>query len=85
MRDNRLVAYTARQLGLRAPLAEASDAVNELTKESLADDIVRCVAPGATIAVLGMSYKPDLARPQFPQRPRGGDFAALEERHARRV
>jgi UDPglucose 6-dehydrogenase len=58
-RDNRLVAYTARQLGLRAPLAEASDAVNELTKEALAEELVRSLAPGATVAVLGMSYKPD--------------------------
>src|SRR6266446_8483234 len=34
-RDNRLLAYTARQAGLQAPLAEASDRVNELTKENL--------------------------------------------------
>src|SRR5205809_7853849 len=31
-RDNRLLAYTARQVGLEAPLAEATDRVNELTK-----------------------------------------------------
>ena len=28
-RDNRLLAYTARQAGLEAPLAEASDRVNQ--------------------------------------------------------
>src|SRR5208283_3732204 len=35
-RDNRLVAYIARQVGLAAPLAEATDAVNELAKNRLA-------------------------------------------------
>src|SRR2546430_5086766 len=34
-RDNRLLAYTARQTGGAAPLAEASDKVNELTKADL--------------------------------------------------
>ena len=36
-RDNRLLAYTARQVGLEAPLAEASDRVNERTKEELVE------------------------------------------------
>ena len=34
-RDNRLLAYAARQVGLEAPLAEASDRTNELTKSNL--------------------------------------------------
>jgi UDPglucose 6-dehydrogenase len=58
-RDNRLVAFAARQVGLSAPLAEASDTVNEMTKEALAEELVHGLTPGATIAVLGMSYKPD--------------------------
>lgn len=58
-RDNRLIAYTARRLGLSAPLAEASDAVNEMTKEQLVADIAAAAQPGATVAILGMSYKPD--------------------------
>lgn len=32
-RDNRLLAYTAREAGLEVPLALASDRVNELTKQ----------------------------------------------------
>ena len=36
-RDNRLLAYAARQVGLQAPLAEASDKTNELTKSRLAE------------------------------------------------
>ncbi|MEO8352277.1 MAG: nucleotide sugar dehydrogenase [Chthoniobacteraceae bacterium] len=57
-RDNRLVAYTARQAGLKAPLAEASDMVNELTKDDLVREIIDAVPASATVAVLGLSYKP---------------------------
>jgi UDPglucose 6-dehydrogenase len=58
-RDNRLLAYTAREAGLQAPLAEASDQVNELTKANLLQKVVSLVPVGATVLVLGMSYKPD--------------------------
>src|ERR1051326_6850705 len=36
-RDNRLLAYTARQAGLEAPLAEASDRINHKTNEDLVE------------------------------------------------
>lgn len=58
-RDNRLLAYTARQVGAQAPLAEASDLVNERAKQDLIERIKSLVKPGGTIALLGMSYKPD--------------------------
>jgi UDPglucose 6-dehydrogenase len=58
-RDNRLLAYTARQVGLEAPLAEASDRVNEATKEKLLEQITGLVEKADTVAVLGLSYKPD--------------------------
>jgi UDPglucose 6-dehydrogenase len=58
-RDNRLLAYTARETGLQAPLAEASDKVNELTKANLLKKVTSLVPAGATVLVLGMSYKPD--------------------------
>jgi UDPglucose 6-dehydrogenase len=58
-RDNRLLAYTARQSGLQAPLAEASDRVNEITKENLLERVTNLVQTSATVLVLGMSYKPD--------------------------
>ena len=58
-RDNRLLAYTAKQLGLEAPLAEASDRVNELSKEQLFNKVASIVSKGDVIAVLGVSYKPD--------------------------
>jgi len=58
-RDNRLLAYTAQQLGLRAPLAEASDAVNEMTKDKLLETIQQFTQPNDTVVVLGLAYKPD--------------------------
>jgi len=58
-RDNRLLAHTAREVGLQAPLAEASDAVNELTKRNLLERVERLATKQDTIAVLGLSYKPD--------------------------
>jgi UDPglucose 6-dehydrogenase len=58
-RDNRLVAFAARQAGLEAPLAEATDRVNEQTKQRLVERVAALAAPGDTVAVLGVAYKPD--------------------------
>src|SRR5437870_543224 len=58
-RDNRLLAYAARQAGLEAPLAEATDRVNEMTNRDLLEAVQRMAAKGDTIVVLGLSYKPD--------------------------
>jgi UDPglucose 6-dehydrogenase len=58
-RDNRLLAYAAREVGLEAPLAEASDRVNELTKEKLLERVRKIATGQDTIVVLGLSYKPD--------------------------
>lgn len=58
-RDNRLLAYTAKQIGLSAPLAEATDAVNEATKENLLAQITGKIKPNDVVAVLGLAYKPD--------------------------
>ena len=58
-RDNRLLAYTARQLGLEAPLAEASDRVNQRTNLDLFEKVQQLVSKSDTVAVLGLAYKPD--------------------------
>jgi UDPglucose 6-dehydrogenase len=58
-RDNRLLAYAARQAGVEAPLAEATDRVNQQTNLGLVDMVQRMVGKGETVAVLGLSYKPD--------------------------
>lgn len=58
-RDNRLLAYAAKQVGLQAPLAEATDAVNEKAREDLLEQVKSRVNKAETVAVLGMAYKPD--------------------------
>ncbi len=58
-RDNRLLAYAAREVGVSAPLAEATDVVNEATKEDLLAQIKSRISPGDVVAVLGLAYKPD--------------------------
>ena len=58
-RDNRLLAYTARQMGVEAPLAEASDKVNQRTNEDLVEKVQKLVSKNDTVAVLGLAYKPD--------------------------
>ena len=57
-RDNRLLAYAARQVAAEAPLAEASDLVNELTKQQLLKQVSTMASPGETVVVLGMAYRP---------------------------
>jgi UDPglucose 6-dehydrogenase len=58
-RDNRLLAYAARQVGLEAPLAEASVRVNEQAKQDLVERVNEMAVPGDTVAVLGVTYKPN--------------------------
>ncbi len=58
-RDNRLVVYTARQHGVEAPLAEATDRVNEASKHALLEHVCSLAKSGDTVAVLGMAYRPD--------------------------
>ena len=58
-RDNRLLAYTAKQAGVQAPMAEATDLINEQTKLDLLQRIQSRVGKDDTVAVLGLSYKPD--------------------------
>jgi UDPglucose 6-dehydrogenase len=58
-RDNRLLAYTAQQVGGRAPLAEASDTINEATKLDLLDRVKQRVTKDQVVAILGLAYKPD--------------------------
>jgi UDPglucose 6-dehydrogenase len=58
-RDNRLVVHTAKQRGLEAPLAEATDRVNESTKQSLLEQVLSLTNSGDTIAILGMAYRPN--------------------------
>ena len=81
-RDNRLVSYAAKQVGLAAPLAEATDAVNELAKNRLAQQALACVKNGETVAVLGMSYRPDT---YIVEESAGLHIAQTLKRHGCRV
>jgi UDPglucose 6-dehydrogenase len=58
-RDNRLLAYTAKQVGVEAPLAVASDRVNQETNANLFKTVKKLIKKKDTVAVLGLSYKPD--------------------------
>jgi UDPglucose 6-dehydrogenase len=81
-RDNRLLAYAARQVGKEAPLAEASDITNELTKLNLVEKAKSSVAPGEAVLVLGVSYKPDT---YITEESAGLHLAQHLKRHGYRV
>jgi UDPglucose 6-dehydrogenase len=57
-RDNKAFAALGRRLGVNCALAEATDEVNEHQIQRLLGAIEASGAPGAHVAVLGMSYKP---------------------------
>jgi len=60
-RDNRMLAALARGLGVEAPLAAASDAVNNQANEDLARAVLALAGPSDTVAILGTAYKPGTA------------------------
>ena len=58
-RDNKAFAALGHKLGVRCDLAEATDAINDHQIERLVGAVQAHAAPGAKVAVLGLSYKPD--------------------------
>ncbi len=58
-RDNQALAYLAGQLGQSGALAEAVHAYNTASNRRLADRVMEVVPKGGSVAVLGLSYKPD--------------------------
>jgi len=60
-RDNVAFAALARQIGARADLAEATDAINRHQIERVLATVHARLPHGEPIAVLGLSYKPDTA------------------------
>lgn len=58
-RDNVALASLARSLGLKADVAEATDAVNRRQVDRVVRLVARLAPEPATVAVLGLSYKPD--------------------------
>lgn len=57
-RDNVALSYMARALGTRADLAETTDRVNRSLASTVLDRIGLSIGHGATVAVLGLAYKP---------------------------
>jgi UDPglucose 6-dehydrogenase len=57
-RDNVALSFMARELGVEARLAETTDSMNRSIAQNVAAKILPMVRKGATVAVLGLSYKP---------------------------
>jgi UDPglucose 6-dehydrogenase len=60
-RDNKAFAALGRKLGVSTELAEATDKINEHQLARLTGAVEALAQRGSTIALLGMSYKPDTA------------------------
>jgi UDPglucose 6-dehydrogenase len=58
-RDNQALAYLAGQLGQSGALSEAVHAYNSSSNKRLADRVLEVMPKGGSVAVLGLSYKPD--------------------------
>ena len=58
-RDNRAFAYLARQLDMKARLAEVTDLENRWQTEFLAETVKSRVTQGGTVGILGLAYKPN--------------------------
>ena len=57
-RDNRLFQYTAKSVGVEAPLAHATDRVNDQVNARLLQTVLAHAPNGDSVAVLGLAYKP---------------------------
>jgi UDPglucose 6-dehydrogenase len=58
-RDNRAFSVLAQRLGAQALIAEATDAVNRRQVARLEAAVTAALGDGGTVAILGLSYKPD--------------------------
>ena len=57
-RDNVALGFIARELGSRAGLAEITDQMNNALPDSISKRVLSLVPKGATVAILGLAYKP---------------------------
>jgi UDPglucose 6-dehydrogenase len=58
-RDNLALTFLAQELGAPADIAEATHRFNSTQVPWLADLVQQNTAPGETIGILGLTYKPD--------------------------
>jgi UDPglucose 6-dehydrogenase len=52
------LSFIAKELGVEARLAETTDSMNRAVAQKVVDKIRPMIREGATVAVLGLSYKP---------------------------
>lgn len=57
-RDNVALSFMARELGVEARLAETTDSMNRAVASKVVSRLASVIRKGATVAVLGLSYKP---------------------------
>ncbi len=57
-RDNVALGFISRALGAKAALAETTDQLNRSMPEKIVERLLPKLKQGATVAVLGLSYKP---------------------------
>jgi UDPglucose 6-dehydrogenase len=57
-RDNVALSFIAEELGVKASLAETTDTMNRAITEKISQKVLPKIRKGATVAVLGLSYKP---------------------------
>ena len=57
-RDNVALSFIANELGVKASLADTTDSMNRAIAGKVSKRILSFVSPGATVAILGLSYKP---------------------------
>jgi UDPglucose 6-dehydrogenase len=57
-RDNVALSFVAKELGVEAELASTTDRMNRAVAEKTAERLLPMIRKGATVAVLGLSYKP---------------------------
>jgi UDPglucose 6-dehydrogenase len=57
-RDNRLFQYTAESLGIAAPLARATDQVNDNVNMRLLETVLSRTRDAKPVGILGLAYKP---------------------------
>lgn len=57
-RDNVALTYIAKELGVDAKLAETTDSMNRSMATRVIEKLRPMIRDGATVAVLGLSYKP---------------------------
>lgn len=58
-RDNLAFIRLARDFGADPAIAEATEKMNRLQRDHLYDITTRCLPPGGTAGILGLSYKPE--------------------------